>query len=166
MQSQASASAERRQSLNCCEASSLVYPHGLLLSADTHAMTQSTEVTTRTARIIRTADDIVIVRVFPNVEQTVEDAMENVRASVGAGTKKCAILTDLRDARPLSPEARHYYSGKTLTDYFRAMGLLVPASPFGRMMGNVYLRVANPGIPAKLFADESEALAWLRKHCQ
>jgi hypothetical protein len=29
------------------------------------------------------------------------------------------------------------------------------------MMGNVYLRIAQPGVPARLFADEAQALEWL-----
>jgi hypothetical protein len=29
-------------------------------------------------------------------------------------------------------------------------------------MGNVYLRVANPGIPTRMFDKEPKALAWLR----
>ncbi|MGZ3442224.1 MAG: DUF7793 family protein [Polyangia bacterium] len=29
------------------------------------------------------------------------------------------------------------------------------------MMGNIYLRVARPGVPTRLFPDEASALAWL-----
>jgi hypothetical protein len=29
-------------------------------------------------------------------------------------------------------------------------------------MGDIYLRVARPAIPTRLFTDEREALAWLR----
>src|SRR4029079_509328 len=43
----------------------------------------------------------------------------------------------------------------------RRRPLLVEASPFGRMFGNVYLRIANPGVPTRLFSDETEAAAWL-----
>jgi hypothetical protein len=31
-------------------------------------------------------------------------------------------------------------------------------------MGNVYLRVARPGIPTQLFSDEARALEWLTEH--
>jgi hypothetical protein len=31
------------------------------------------------------------------------------------------------------------------------------------MMGNVYVRIAKPGIPTQLFADEAAAMAWLRE---
>jgi hypothetical protein len=42
------------------------------------------------------------------------------------------------------------------------MAMLVRASPLGRTMGNVYLKIARPAIPTKLFTQESKALAWLR----
>jgi hypothetical protein len=41
------------------------------------------------------------------------------------------------------------------------MALLNEASPFGRIMGNVYLRIARPGIPTMLFSDEAAAVEWL-----
>jgi len=41
---------------------------------------------------------------------------------------------------------------------------LIEATPFGRMMGNVYLRVARPGVPTRLFGDERLALGWLKGH--
>jgi hypothetical protein len=121
--------------------------------------------TTRTARIERTPEGIVIVRIFPNAAQSVEDAKENVAAAATAGNGLCALMTDIRAALSLPPETRHYYSGKNLTDYFTALAILVRASPFGRMMGNVYLKIAKPGIPAMLFAEEDAALEWLRKQC-
>ena len=52
-------------------------------------------------------------------------------------------------------------SGQVLIDGFSALALLVDATPFGRMMGNVYLRIARPGIPTQLFSDEARAIAWL-----
>jgi hypothetical protein len=49
----------------------------------------------------------------------------------------------------------------TLVERFSALALLVEGSPFGRMMGNVYLRIARPGIPTQLFAEEAQARKWL-----
>ena len=64
-------------------------------------------------------------------------------------------------ARPLMPEVRRVYMGESLIA-FTAMAMLVRASPLGRTMGNVYLKIARPAIPTKLFTQESKALAWLR----
>lgn len=120
---------------------------------------------TRTARIWQRPDRIVHVQVRAAVRQSLDDAHANFEASlrVGGGTR-LPILIDLRAADSLSPEARHYLTGQRLIDAFCALALLVEASPFGRMMGNIYFRVARPGIPVKLFSDEGGALAWLAEH--
>ena len=118
---------------------------------------------TRTARIEVVDDRIVVIRVGDGV-QSVEDARENfdVCARLAAPDRK-PLLTDLRAARPLLPEVRRQYSGQRLEASFAAMGLLVRGNPLGRTMGNVYLMIARPGIPTRLFAQESKALAWLRE---
>ncbi|HEX5069231.1 MAG TPA: hypothetical protein VFV78_03365 [Vicinamibacterales bacterium] len=119
---------------------------------------------TRTARIETTPDGIVITRILADVDQQVSDAVENVAMSAEAcGGRRAPIVVDLRQARALDAETRHYYSGRKLTDSFTAIALLVPVGAFGRMMGNLYLRVANPGIPAKLFDSEAGALAWVAR---
>ena len=71
-------------------------------------------------------DRIVNVRIKPGVRQSLADARENFEASlrVGAGTRP-AILIDVREGEPLTAEARHYLSGKRLTDGFSALVLLV-----------------------------------------
>ena len=119
-------------------------------------------ITTRTARIEVVDDRIVVIRVGDGV-QSVEDARENfdVCARLAAPDRK-PLLTDLRAARPLLPEVRRQYSGQRLEASFAAMGLLVRGNPLGRTMGNIYLMIARPGIPSRLFAQESKALAWLR----
>jgi hypothetical protein len=71
-------------------------------------------------------------------------------------------LIDIRKAEIISADVRHYYSGGKLTEWFSAMALLVEASPLGRVMGNLYLRIARPGVPTRLFNDEAAALAWLK----
>jgi len=63
-------------------------------------------------------------------------------------------------------DARHHHSGQTLGDAFLALALLVEASPFGRMFGNVYLRIAKPGVPTRLFSDETAAAEWLNGYRQ
>jgi hypothetical protein len=120
---------------------------------------------TRTAQVETTPDGIVITRILPDVDQQVSDAVENIAASAEAcGGRRAPIVVDLRRARTLDAETRHYYSGKKLTDSFTAIALLVPAGAFGRMLGNLYLRVASPGIPARLFDSEEAALAWSSRH--
>ena len=120
---------------------------------------------TTTARINLNAQGLLIVRINDGAEQTLDDATENLAAAVSeTGGKRRPLLIDIRTAKPLDADARHHYSGQTLVDRFSALALLVEASPFGRMMGNVYLRVARPGIPTQLFSDETQAVQWLNGH--
>ncbi len=116
---------------------------------------------TRTVRVEKTAEGIVITRVLPEVRQSLNDAIENLSVSAEAcGGQRAPIVIDLRNAVPLDAETRHYYTGKQLTDFFTSIAILVRAGAFGKMVGNLYLRVANPGIPSRLFDSEAEAIEW------
>ena len=120
---------------------------------------------TTTARINLNAQGLLIVRINDGAHQTLDDAKENLAAAVSeAGGIRRPLLIDIRTAKPLDADARHHYSGLTLVERFSALALLVEGSPFGRMMGNVYLRVARPGIPTQLFGDEAQAVDWLSGH--
>ena len=118
-------------------------------------------ITTRTGRIELVGERIVAVR-MGDLVQTVEDARANFEACARlAAPDRKPLLADIRAARPLMPEVRRVYMGESLIA-FTAMAMLVRASPLGRTMGNVYLKIARPKIPTKLFTQESKALAWLR----
>ena len=120
---------------------------------------------TRTARIDLSEQGLVIVRVNDGASQSVADAQENLALAVSETQgQRRPLLVDIRTAQPLDADARHHYSGQTLVDRFSALALLVEGSPLGRMLGNVYLRVARPGIPTQLFSDEGRALEWLKDH--
>jgi hypothetical protein len=117
---------------------------------------------TKISRIELVEGRIVVARISDAV-QTLEDARENFTACrrlAQPGPKP--VLVDIRAARPLSPEVRHLYMGESLDSSFAALALLVRGTPLGLMVGNVYLRIARPGIPTRIFADERKALDWLR----
>ena len=121
---------------------------------------------TKTARIQLDLRGLVTVRINDGAQQSLDDAKENLAAAVfeTRGIRR-PLLIDIRRAPPLEADARHHYSGQTL-EAFSALALLVEASPFGRMLGNVYLRIAKPGIPTRLFSDETEATRWLSGYRQ
>ena len=120
---------------------------------------------TRTARIGLNEDGLVIVRIKDGALQSLTDAKENLAASVAeTGGKRRPLLVDIRSAQPLEADARHHYSGQTLVERFLALALLIDGSPFGRMMGTVYLRIAQPGIPTQVFSNEAQAVEWLKGH--
>ena len=117
---------------------------------------------TRTARIALNDRGLLIVRINDGAFQSLDDAKENLAVAVSETRgQRRPLLIDIRTAKPLDADARHHYSGLTLVERFSALALLIEGSPFGRMMGNVYLRIARPGIPTQLFAEEAQALKWL-----
>ena len=120
---------------------------------------------TQTARIGLNEQGLVIVRINDGAAQSLADAEENLATAVSETRgERRPLLIDIRAAQPLDADARHHYSGQILVERFSALALLVEASPFGRMLGNVYLRVARPGIPTQLFSDETGAVTWLNGH--
>ena len=120
---------------------------------------------TNTAVIHLSVEGLVIVRIRDGAYQSLDDAKTNLATAIAATAgRRRPLLIDIRTAQPLDAEARHLYSGQTLVDGFLALALVVDSSPFGRMMGNVYLRIARPGIPTQLFTDEPRAVEWLIKH--
>ena len=117
---------------------------------------------TATAEIVLLPSGVVRTRIQAGAAQSLKDAGENLHGSIAAsGGRKRPLLVDIARCQPLTPEVRHFYSGELLVDSFLALALLIEATAFGRMMGNVYLRVARPGIPTRLFSQEPEALRWL-----
>ncbi len=122
---------------------------------------------TATARIALGGDGVLIVRIRKGTRQVLADARENLAGALSEGTgRRRPLLVDITGSPPLDAETRHLYSGQALVAGFSALALLVEASPLGRMMGNVYFRVARPGIPMHLFTDESLALEWLKGYLE
>jgi hypothetical protein len=118
-------------------------------------------VETRTARVGLVEGGVVVARIGDQV-QTLDDARDNLAACMRlAEPDRKPLLVDIRVARQLAPEVRHYYTGEHLDSSFAAFGLLVRGSAVGQMMGNFYLKIARPGIPARIFSDEPKALTWL-----
>ena len=122
---------------------------------------------TETALVELGPDGVLSVRIRTNAAQSITNAKENLAAALelGAGQRR-PLLVDISEALPLDAEVRHYYSGQVLVDGFTAMALVIHASPFGRMMGNIYFRVARPGIPTRLFTETAHARAWLMTYRQ
>ena len=122
-------------------------------------------VETRTALIHLADFGIVIARIKKDVLQSLDDATNNLAAAVlETGGQRRPLLIDIREAIPLEDDVRRQYSGPTVVEHFSALGLLVDDGPFGRMMGNLYFRVADLGIATRLFDSEGEAIAWLLEY--
>ena len=120
---------------------------------------------TRTALIYLLDPGIVMVRIKKDLLQTLDDAEKNLSAAIHeTGEQRRPLLLDLRQAMPLDDDIRRQYSGPPVVDNFSALGLVVDDGPFGRMMANLYLGIADLEIATRLFATEGEAIAWLIEH--
>ena len=117
---------------------------------------------TPTASIVLSEGGTVCVRIRAGAHQSLGDARENLAAALAACCgRRRPLLIDISGAQPLDAEVRHFYSGQVLVDGFSALALVVELSPLGSMMGNLYLRIARPGIPTRLFTDVEQASPWL-----
>ena len=122
---------------------------------------------TETAIVALAEDGVLTVRIRDGAHQSIVNAEQNLAAALGErGGQRRPLLVDISQARPLEASVRHYYSGQVLVDGFTALALLVDATPLGVMMGNIYFRVARPGIPTRLFTRAAEATQWLMGYRQ
>jgi hypothetical protein len=116
------------------------------------------------AATIESRDGLLVVRIRSGVRQTLEDARANLDACVvESGGARPGVMLDLTQAVPLDPAVRHFYTGPTIDEICSQLALVVEANPLGRIMGNVYLRVARLSVPTQVFSREDKALAWLRR---
>ena len=116
---------------------------------------------TRTEVITLGDDGILRCRVKPTETHTLEDAVENVRATAGlVGGRRAPFLLDARAATGISREARLYYTGPENAAVVLATAMLI-GSPVGRIIGNFLIRVNQPQFPFRLFTEEAAALGWL-----
>ena len=63
----------------------------------------------------------------------------------------------------MDKSARDYFSSDEGTKNVLA-GALMLDSGFSRILGNFFLKVTKPKIPARIFTDEKEALEWLERY--
>ena len=108
---------------------------------------------------IELSDGIVIVRSIAHQDQGFVDAVENLQICRelldGASAP---ILIDIRQSGIVNRAARKTYASQG--EYILAQAMLVD-SAFARVAANLYIRVANPKHPTRMFNSEVDALRWL-----
>ena len=71
-------------------------------------------------------------------------------------------LIDMKDVRSATKAAREYMAAEGAM-YMKAGALLI-GSVLTRTIGNIFLSINKPEVPAKLFTDEKEAKEWLKQY--
>ena len=120
------------------------------------------EIVTRTATHRLGDDGIVRTVMLAGAEETLVDAIANVRAvgTLGAG-RRVPQLVDGRWMKSMPREVRAYYAGAEAERNVAAAAVLV-GSPVSRTVANFVMQLARPRFPTRLFTDEAAALAWLK----
>lgn len=82
---------------------------------------------------------------------------ERMRISQG---KKYPCIFDLRGLSSVTRDARHYLAteGSNLV----IAGALLVKSNISKTIGNIFLTLNKPKVPAKIFTDRQSALKWVK----
>jgi hypothetical protein len=118
---------------------------------------------TNTSRYELRADGVIVQRVLGTATQTLADARKNTAAfaALTAGGKH-PLVVDMRTNFALEPGVREHYASPEAVAWCSAIALLI-RSTAGRVIGNFFLALQSPSVPTRLFADEAEALTWVRR---
>jgi hypothetical protein len=108
-------------------------------------------------------DGICRTKTTPLAEIVLTDAMENTDAvSSFYSNKKYPLLIDAREIKSMTRDARKHFSTNGREVRINCFAVLVK-SPLSKVIGNFFLGLNKPQIPARLFDEEQEALEWLSK---
>lgn len=119
--------------------------------------------TTRTSHYRHLPGGIIVQEIHSSSTQTLADARENVQAfnTLAAG-RKHACMVDMRVPYQMERSVREYYASPEATALCSAIAMVV-RSPVARIIGNLFLAMNRPPVPVRMFTDDAEAVAWLRR---
>jgi hypothetical protein len=110
------------------------------------------------------ADGICRTVTKPGARVEIKQARENSEAvNSFYNGKKFPLLVDARHIHSMSREARGFLSTNNRESGISCFALIVQ-SPLSRMIGNFFMGINKPVIPARLFDSEEAALEWLKQH--
>jgi hypothetical protein len=98
----------------------------------------------------------------PNVVIDLEAAKRIAadRISLSNGVD-CPQLSYIDGLSSVTKEARDYFSKNDGIKHMKRLALIT-TSPISRIVGNFWLQISKPTVPTRLFANEDDALKWLK----
>jgi len=109
-------------------------------------------------------DGIARTKVKPQAEVSIKESLENSMAVNGLFVdKKFPLLIDARQIKSISKEARDNFSIKNRPTNINSFAVIID-SPLSRIIGNFFMGLNKPSVPAKLFNNEQDAISWLNKY--
>ena len=119
--------------------------------------------TTRSSIITLDGDGIIVIKIRPGIQETVEDAEENLAAvDLLAGGIRRPRLLDLREALPISREVRRFYMQPATRNSATIVALLVD-STLSRVIANLIIGLTGNSQAVQVFSDEHVARQGLRQ---
>lgn len=115
---------------------------------------------TRTARIWLSGDGIIHLVYSAQVEVTLNEMMENIRAltAVSNGQKR-PILADIRNMRSADRDVREQ---SMKLGHIVKCAAIIASSQTTIMLGNLFMNFNKPEFPTRLFRTEEDGIAWLK----
>lgn len=108
------------------------------------------------------ADGIARTRVKPLAAVDIAEAKENSQAVNSLFTgKSFPLLIDSRQIKSMTREARDFFSMNNRASYVLAFAIIIQ-SPLSSIIGNFFMGINKPRVPARLFTNEADAVKWLQ----
>lgn len=112
------------------------------------------------AEVSRHSEGIVLIRFKPQVGIELEHAEEIIGAVLRvAGDKLHGNLVDATELMFMSTEARQRFGRQSPASLSGTA--IVVNSPLQRTLGNLYLTIARPANPTRLFSSISDGVSWI-----
>ncbi len=109
-------------------------------------------------------DGICRTKTAPMAEIDLTDAIENTNAVSSFYTnKKYPLLIDSREIKSMTRDARKHFSTNGREVRINCFAVLVK-SPLSKVIGNFFIGLNKPSVPARLFDNEEDALDWLNRY--
>ena len=112
------------------------------------------------------SDGICRTKTKPGAIVNLKEAVENsIAVDSFYNGKKFPILVDARQVKSMAKEARAHFSTNGRKTNINSMAIMVK-SPLSRVIGNFFMGLNRPNVPARLFDNEAEAVEWLKQYVQ
>ena len=109
-------------------------------------------------------DGICRTKTKPLAVISLKEAIENSEAvSSFYKDRKFPLLIDARNVKYMEREARKHFSTNGRDTKITCFAVMVK-SPLSRMIGNFFMGLNKPNMPARLFDNEADAINWLKNY--
>lgn len=115
------------------------------------------------AQVCRCADGVIEVRIHEGAVVGVREMEAILAAQLQLTQGPAAVLVDARPVKAMSREAQELITSTAAERETRAVAILID-STVSALLGNLFLVLAPPVYPTKLFRHPEDARAWLMAH--